>query len=605
MAEKTLSLPTRWTSGALAEKTPLQQYPRPQMKRAKWICLNGMWNYAIADGEQPPEKWDGEIRVPFSPESMLSGVERQLKPGQRLWYEKAFRLSALPEGWRMLLHFGAVDQKCTVWFNGSELGSHAGGYHPFSFDVTDFLSGGTNRLRVMVIDDSDHSDEAYGKQKLKRGGIWYTAQSGIWQTVWMEAVPAVSVTGLKITPMYDEAKVEIRVDTTDPAAVCTVQALDGKNVVASGETQDGAVTLDLPGFHPWSCDDPFLYKLRISVGEDRVDSYFGMRVFGMERGLHGRQILTLNHKPIFHHGLLDQGYWSDGLYTPPSDDAMIHEITRLKEMGFNMLRKHIKIEPLRWYYHCDRLGMLVWQDFVSGGAGFNMLANMALPFTGMSLKDGNYKLFGRASAAGREIFRRDADRTIDLLYNSVSLCCWVPFNEGWGQFDAAKMAAYVREKDPTRHIDHASGWHDQGAGDFQSSHVYFRPFRPKADPHDRAMVLSEFGGYSLNIDGHIAGEHTFGYKKYENMAVLQKALFDLYYRDVMCSIRLGLAASVYTQVSDVEDEINGLFTYDRAVEKVDASQMAVMGQRIQDFFRSVVQPEADPETPVAEEIPAN
>ena len=600
---KIRNLPTRWTAAVMAEKTPHQQYPRPQMKRAKWICLNGMWNYAIRDDEQPPKSWDGQIRVPFSPESLLSGVEKQVLPTQTLWYERAFKLNPLPAGWRMLLHFGAVDQSCVVWFNGKEIGGHEGGYHPFSFDVTEYLTEGVNRLKLKVNDLSDQGDEPYGKQKLKRGGIWYTAQSGIWQTVWMEAVPAVSVQNIRITPNYDEAKVEIRVETTDPNAVCSVQALDGKTVVAAGETENGLVTLDLPDFHPWSCEDPFLYKLKIEVGEDRVDSYFGMRVFGIERGAHGRKVLTLNGQPIFHHGLLDQGYWSDGMYTPPSDEAMIHEISHLKEMGFNMLRKHIKIEPLRWYYHCDRLGMLVWQDFVSGGAKESMLTTALLPMLGKQLKDNDYKRFGRESEKGRQIYFRDADRTMDLLHNSVSLCCWVPFNEGWGQFDAAKMAEYVREKDPTRYIDHASGWHDQGAGDFQSSHIYFKPFKPKPDQHDRVMVLSEFGGYSMAVEDHMASERAFGYKKFENRAELQKALFDLYYSDVMCNIRVGLAASVYTQVSDVEDEINGLFTYDRAKEKVDAAQLTVMGRRIQEYFLSVVAPSDDePEADVAEEI---
>ncbi len=584
---KIRNLPTRWTEDVKAAKTPHMNYPRPQLKRTKWVCLNGTWNYAISDTDEKPAKWDGGIRVPFSPESLLSGVERQLNPGQTLWYERSFKMAAPPAGWRTLLHFGAVDQACTVWLNGAELGSHQGGYHPFTFDVTEHLSE-VNRLRLKVTDRSDQGQEPYGKQKVKRGGIWYTGQSGIWQTVWMESVPAVSVENLKITPMYDEAKVKIEIALRGGEAPCRVQVLAGKNPVAEGQAQDGAIILDLPDFHPWSCEDPFLYKLIVEAGEDRVESYFGMRVFGMMRGNHGRKVLTLNGKPIFHHGLLDQGYWSDGMYTPPSDDAMIFEIKRLKEMGFNMLRKHIKIEPLRWYYHCDRLGMLVWQDFVSGGEKESMLTTAALPMLGKHLKDSDYKRFGRANAEGREIYWRDVDRTMDLLGNSVSLCCWVPFNEGWGQFDAAKTASYVKEKDPTRYVDHASGWHDQGAGDFQSSHVYFKPVKPKDDPHDRVMALTEFGGYSLAVDGHMASDKSFGYKKFENKLELQKALFDLYYRDVMCNIRIGLAAAVYTQVSDVEDEINGLFTYDREREKVDATQMLSMGGRIQSFFESVV-----------------
>ena len=591
---KIKNLSTPWTEAVKAEKVPHLHYPRPQMKRAKWICLNGMWSYAICDGDQTPKKWDGTIRVPFSPEAMLSGVEREVKPGQTLWYERSFRIGKIPAGWKMLLHFGAVDQTCTVWLNGKELGSHAGGYHPFTFDVTEQLTEDANRLRLKVTDLTDQGPENFGKQRIKRGGIWYTGQSGIWQTVWMECVPAVSVESLKITPKFDDAKVEIEVKLSGGDAPASVQVLEGKNAVAQGETENGCVVLDLPDFHPWTCEDPFLYKIKIDVGEDHVESYFGMRSFGIVRGAHGKKVLTLNGKPVFQHGLLDQGYWSDGLYTPPSDEAMVHEIKRLKQMGFNMLRKHIKIEPLRWYYHCDRLGMLVWQDFVNGGGSFNAITSALLPMMGMQMKDSNYKSFGRADEAGRQAWQRDADRTMDLLYNCVGLCCWVPFNEGWGQFDAAQAAGNIRAKDPTRYVDHASGWHDQGAGDFQSSHIYFRPFKPKKDVHDRVMVLSEFGGYSLAVDGHMASEKLFGYKKFENKIELQKAIFDLYYRDVMCNIREGLAAAVYTQVSDVEDEINGIFTYDRAKEKLDAAQMKQMGENIQSFFLSVVEEEEEP-----------
>lgn len=584
---KLRGLPTRWTEKVRAERIPHLNYPRPQMKRAKWICLNGMWSYAITDADQPPQRWDGGIRVPFSPECLLSDVERSLKPGQTLWYERSFKVAKPTRGGRMLLHFGAVDQVCTVWLNGELLGGHEGGYHPFSFDVTNQLSSDVNRLRVQVTDASDQGQEPYGKQRVRRGGIWYTGQSGIWQTVWMESVPEVSVSGLKITPKYNESQVEIGVDLTGEAPVC-VKVLDGETPVAETKAVDGKAVLDLPGFHPWSCEDPFLYRVIVEAGEDRVESYFGMRVFGVMRGNHGRKVLTLNGKPIFHHGLLDQGYWSDGMYTPPCDEAMVWEIRRLKELGFNMLRKHIKIEPLRWYYHCDRLGMLVWQDFVNGGERESMLTTALLPMLGMQMKDHNYKTFGRASREGREIYWRDVDRTMDLLGNCVSLCCWVPFNEGWGQFDAARTAAYVKEKDPSRYVDHASGWHDQGAGDFQSSHIYFKPFKPREDVHDRVMALTEFGGYSMPVEGHMASERLFGYKKFSNRVELQKALFDLYYHDVMTNIRAGLAASVYTQVSDVEDEINGLFTYDREKEKVDAAQMLSMGGRIQSFFESVV-----------------
>ena len=575
-------LATPWSSQAMCD-IPLNDYPRPQLAREQWLCLNGMWRYAITDTPDAPNAWDGLIRVPFSPECMLSGVERKVDVNQTLWYERTLQAVPVP-GRRTLLHFGAVDQTCAVWVNGQAAGQHAGGYHPFTMEVTDLIHAGENVLRVRVHDLCDQGPEPYGKQKIDRGGIWYTGHSGIWQTVWAETVPENYITTLNITPRYDDAQVEIAPQFARDSISYTVRVLANGETVAQAESDGGAVRIDLPGFRPWSPEDPFLYDVEIIAGEDRVRSYFGMRSFGYARGAHGRRVLALNGKPIFHHGLLDQGYWSDGMFTPPSDEAMVTEITRLKALGFNMLRKHIKIEPLRWYYHCDRLGMLVWQDFVSGGGPYNPLIIQVLPWLGLMLNDHWYKVFGRGCAEGRACYRRDMERTVSLLRNCVSLCCWVPFNEGWGQFDSLEIAREVRQMDDARYIDHASGWHDRGGGDFQSAHIYYKSYHPKRDKHDRVMALTEYGGFSLAVQGHMSSDQLFGYKGFTTQQELENAWVSLYEKEVIPAIAKGLSADVYTQVSDVEDEINGVFTYDRHVIKLTEAAGCSIAEKIRKEF---------------------
>ncbi len=574
---------------------PHAEYPRPQLERARWQCLNGPWQYAILPegDEAEPESWDGEILVPFSPECLLSGVLRQLLPGQRLWYRRSLRFEPMPgPNERLVLHFGAVDQRCTVHCNGLVAGSHAGGYWPFSFDITGLAREGENVIAVSVADDSDAGDEAWGKQKLNRGKIWYTGQSGIWQTVWCEVVPSRRVEALRITPCFGEAAVRVEVEAgfegpdTFDGAEGLVRVLDGGEEVARAGLSGGEALISLPGFKPWTPDSPFLYDLEVSLESDVVKSYFGMREFGVLAGADGLPRLALNGKPFFHHGLLDQGYWSDGMYTPPSDEAMAWEIAELKSFGFNMLRKHIKIEPLRWYYHCDRLGMLVWQDFVSGGGPYSDSSTRYAPFVGIRMGDGpgRYALHGRASAEGRENFLRDARRTMDLLYNIVSLAVWVPFNEGWGQFGAAQMAKTVREADPTRQVDHASGWMDEGAGDFASYHIYFKRFRPKRDALGRVLALTEFGGYSLPCEGHMTTQKPYGYKMFSGKKALASAISALYRRDVLPAMKKGLSAAIYTQVSDVEDEVNGIFTADRRVTKLGKGRMRALAKLLHGSF---------------------
>jgi len=573
------TLYTPWGE-TLDREHPLPEYPRPQMRRDSYLNLNGVWDYAIREDGRSPDVYDGEIVVPFSPESPLSGVNRQLMPDQTLWYRRTFRL---PDGFhrdRVLLHFGAVDQEATVYLNGTEVGGHGGGYLPFSIDITEAVNDDENELRVRVTDVTDGSVYSYGKQKYDRGKIWYTAQSGIWQTVWLESVPDTYITDLTITPCYDEGVVRLSITANQSYARAAAQVYGDGELVAEGEIDaQGQCRLPLgSNFRPWSPGDSYLYDLRIEAGSDEIESYFGMRKYSIIEH-DGHRVLALNNKPYYQHGLLDQGYWSDGLYTPPGDEAMIHDIRAMKEYGFNMLRKHIKIEPLRWYYHCDRLGMLVWQDMVSGGGPYRFSVIAGLPFIGVHLKDKWHRLFGRGDKAGRDQYERECAGTVSHLYNCTSLCLWVPFNEGWGQFDARRIARMVRAQDPTRPIDHASGWHDQGDGDLMSRHVYYRPVRLRND--GRVLALTEFGGYSLPVPGHTASDTEFGYRIYRDGDAFMDALMDLYQREVIPLIASqGLSASVYTQVSDVEDEVNGLLTYDRRAAKGDPKRFRELSRKL-------------------------
>lgn len=574
-----MTLLTPWGE-ALDRASVLPEYPRPQLVRDSYLNLNGVWDYAIVPGKAftAPAAWDGEIVVPFSPEAPLSGVERQLMPGETLWYRRTL---TLPDGFtqgRVLLHFGAVDERCRVYLDGVEVGSHQGGYLPFTVDVTEALEAATAEITVAVHDDSDTASHSRGKQKLKRGGIWYTAQSGIWQTVWLESVPPVCVERLVLTPQLADSAVDVLVEASaagsasvTSSASVTVSA-DGV-VVAVAEVSPGvAARLPIADIRAWSPEHPFLYDVTVTLGDDTVTSYFGMRSFGVGPDASGTQRLLLNGEPYFHAGVLDQGYWPDGLYTPPSDEAMIYDIQTMKDLGFTMLRKHIKIEPMRWYHHCDRLGMLVWQDAVNGGSSYNPAVITIPAVTPLRLNDKRYRAFGRADAGGREQFRRELRDTVELLRSVPSIALWVPFNEGWGQFDALDATRELRQLDPTRPVDHASGWHDQGGGDLHSLHVYFRAFRaPRSD--GRVLALTEYGGYSLRIPGHEWGSSVFGYKRFDDPERFADALVKLHEEQIAPAIAQGLSATVYTQLSDVEDEINGLLSYDRRVLKAPAERI--------------------------------
>ena len=554
---------TEWTS-TVSATNPLPEYPRPQLVRESWMSLNGLWEYAITADRTVPETFDGYITVPFSPEAPLSGVQKTLESGQYLWYRRTLTLPESFAGRRVILHFGAVDQTADVWVNGIHVVSHVGGYLPFDAEITKTLGEGEFTVLVRVTDDTDESFHTRGKQKTKRGGIWYTPQSGIWQSVWIESVPKSYVRALRITPHFDDAEVDVTAD---------VVGSESAFAVFGGERYELPALIPVPDFEAWSPEHPKLYPFSVECGEDRVESYFAMRKFSVEADEAGVPRLFLNNKPYFHKGLLDQGYWPDGLYTAPTDEALCRDILLAKESGFNMLRKHIKVEPLRWYYHCDRLGMLVWQDMPCGGGSYSPAVVTAPLFTGHHLSDSLYARFGRADELGRREFADELCDMVNHLYNCPCIAMWVIFNEGWGQFDAKQMTDAVRFIDNTRTIDHASGWHDQGCGDVKSVHVYFRPYRFRPDKKGRAVVLSEFGGYARAEEGHLFGKKTFGYKLYDSVDALSAALEKLFSHQIRPAKEKGLAAAVYTQLSDVEDEINGLVTYDRRVVKIEPEHM--------------------------------
>ena len=586
---------TRWGK-TLDVNNVLPEYPRPQMVRDSYLNLNGLWSYAILPTAQPFDGYQGQIVVPFSPECLLSGVERTVMPEDTLYYCRRFTLPQEFNRGRVLLHFGAVDYACCVRLNGRELGVHKGGYYPFEFDITDALVEGENELALAVTDPSEKGNQARGKQIMGGSGIWYAPISGIWQTVWLESVPARYIASVRLTPDIDGNRLQVSVDCVGEPQQVSWRVCDGTETVTSGVADGADFAVELSNYQLWTPENPKLYDLYLTVGEDSVRCYFGMRKFSLGKDALGVSRLMLNNRPYFQTGLLDQGYWSDGMYTAPDDEALIFDIQTMKDMGFNMLRKHIKVEPLRWYYHCDRLGMLVWQDMVSGGSGtYNPLTIGLNPFFGLLFNNkrighmddtkAHYKRFNRNDEAGRDEYYRDLKRTVELLYNSVSLCLWVPHNEGWGQFDALEVTSVLRSLDPTRLVDHASGWHDQGGGDINSFHIYFTPIRfCKYNSRDqRAVALTEFGGYIYQEAGHIHNESTVfgvnmpGYRSFTSKEKMLAALRKLYLQVLLPKVQKeGLSALVYTQVSDVQDEVNGMLTYDREVVKVPV-----------DFFREI------------------
>lgn len=596
---------TRWGKN-LDRDHVLEEYPRPLLMREDYQILNGWWDYAFTIDYKQPQQYEGRILVPFSPETALSGVGRQLKPDEYLWYRRNFDLP----GWdrekgqnRILLHFGAVDQSCEVRINGHKVKRHTGGYLPFEVDISRYAQESANELIVAVKDLSDTSYHSKGKQKLNAGGMFYTAKSGIWQTVWLEKVPETYIKEIKTVPDIEKKIIRIKVSSS--------YSTDKKNVDKLSRNLPIEIKIRKPGLYPdpvvkpsqistedmletavqavsdkwieipiesislWNCETPYLYYFEVKLGDDRAISYFAMRKFSLETKVHEEfPRICLNGEVQFQNGVLDQGYWPESLYTPPSDAAMIFDIQEMKKTGFNMVRKHLKIEPQRWYYHCDRLGIVVWQDMVNGGSyykhwfvtyGATLLSWLRIP-----MRDVYPRLLSREAKAGRLEFIREMKETIRLLGNHPSIAAWVIFNEGWGQFQTEDMTRIVRRLDPNRLIDQASGWFDQGGGDFSSLHNYFFKLfiRPE---RERASVLSEFGGYSYREPGHCAKEKLYGYGICKNKKDLEKRFLERW-SGVRNLIPQGLSASIYTQWTDVEEEVNGVFTYDREVRKIEPFQ---------------------------------
>lgn len=557
--------------GEKLDKTcPLSEYPRPQFVRNSFINLNGKWSCEFTRSDEIPQNFSGEIIVPFSPETPLSGVGIMLMPDEYLHYKKEFDIAPDFNKGRVFIHFGAVDQIATVYLNGVKIGTHSGGYTPFSFEITDCIKEKGNVLNVVVKDFSDTAEYSRGKQKIKRGGIWYSPQSGIWQTVWLESTPETYLKKVKITPDFDRE--EVRFDFCGQDGVQT-SVYDGDNLIA--ETTESVVKL--PDFKAWSPENPFLYKVVFTCGKDRVKSYFGMRKFSVETDKNGIKRLFLNNKPYFHNGLLDQGYYPDGYLTPPSNSALENDVKTVKSMGFNMLRKHIKIEPLLWYHYCDVNGIIVWQDMVNGGGKYGLEVSV-LPFIGVNLDDTNYKTFKRTDKKQRESYYNELSEMLDTLYNCPCIAVWVPFNEGWGQFDSAKAYDFIKSVDSTRIIDSTSGWHDRGTTDVISKHIYFTPIKVKAG--DKPYVLSEYGGYSHRVVGHTFGSKMFGYKIYKTEKSLTAAYERLFNNVIIPQIDTGLSAAVYTQLTDVEDELNGLVTYDRKIVKINSEVIRKINERV-------------------------
>lgn len=593
-----IQLVSRWGKN-VDENSILPEYPRPSLVRDSYLNLNGKWKYCINESQQAG-LYDGEILVPFSPESLLSGVGKVLRPHEYLHYKKQFTLPSGFKKSRVILHFGAVDQECRVSLNGTVLGEHKGGYLPFSFDITEQLGDGENELTLRVTDWTENLPHGRGKQKLEKRGkyasLFYTPQSGIWKTVWMESVEEHYIEELKITPLFDESSVAFSIKAHGCGETAGITIFDGREVVASGSVRcgtgsgSGGTVIRLEGFKPWSPDAPHLYDVKIVMGRDEVSSYFGMRKVSVDRDGRGILRFFVNNKPCFFNGLLDQGYWPESLLTAPDDQALIYDILKLKDMGYNTIRKHIKIEPERFYYHCDRLGMFVWQDMPCGGGDYNLTFVTRLPnafnWFARGVKDSHYGIFKRKDREGREQYYKDLRGMIEHLYHFSSIVAWVPFNEGWGQFDAAMATKIIRGMDPGRLINEACGWFDQKGGDMYSIHNYIHKLKVTLQK-DRVVALTEYGGYAYPVKGHLACEKEFGYRHYHSSEELTANYKRLWEEEIFPNLERGLGSAIYTQTTDIEEEINGLMTYDREVDKMLADEVRELNRKLYEQFGEV------------------
>lgn len=548
--------------------TPWQEYPRPQLKRDSFINLNGEWDFCTSDKPDFPENFSEKIIVPYPPQSLLSKIHRNIPENEYLFYKKEFSAAALGKNMRAILHFGAADQIALVWLNSEFLGEHVGGYMPFSFDVTSVLKE-ENVLKVRVIDNLSSHILPYGKQSANRGGMWYTPVSGIWQTVWMEYVPEDYIHSIKINTSSNTAEIIIDGGTGNGKIAVISPGYETETNFTGGKT---ILHFDDPRM--WSPEDPFLYRIKITSGDDEIESYFALRTLKV-KNVNGIPRLCLNGKPYFFHGLLDQGYFSDGIFTPASPKCFENDILTAKSLGFNTLRKHIKIEPECFYYDCDRLGMIVFQDMVNNGE-YNFLRDTALPTIG--LRYFNDKFLHRKKES-RNAFINAMEETVRHLENHPCICYWTIFNEGWGQFESTAAYHLMKKLDSSRFIVSTSGWFKGGESDVESEHCYFRTFRPKKAK--KPLVLTEFGGYAYAPKNHIFNpDNEYGYKKFDSLEKLVSAVTDLYEREIIPSIKKGLCAAIYTQLSDVEDETNGILSYDRKVLKIKPEEFLPVSEKI-------------------------
>jgi len=569
---------TRWAS-EIDVNNVLPEYPRPIMERAEWQNLNGLWNYAILPiGKQTPSKFDGKILVPFAIESSLSGVQKKVGRENELWYQREFTVPSKWKNNRILLHFGAVDWKADIWVNDIKVGHHTGGYTPFSFDITSALKSGSNKLVVKVWDPTNDGYQPRGKQVNRPEGIWYTSVTGIWQTVWLEPVPEKYITNVKITPDIDSHKLTVVAETNDASVSdkkVEVKVMDGSKVIASGRSINHLpVEITMPDqVKLWSPDSPFLYDLEITLWsdnkpQDKVKSYAAMRKYSIKRDEKGIVRLQLNNKDLFQFGPLDQGWWPDGLYTAPTDDALKFDIQKTKDFGFNMIRKHVKVEPARWYMHCDRLGMIVWQDMPSGDRGPQWQPRQY--FNGVEWL---------RSPESEANYRKEWKEIIDFLYSYPCVGVWVPFNEAWGQFKTKEIAEWTKQYDPSRLVNPASGGNHYPVGDILDLHNYPQPDLYLYDGQ-RATVLGEYGGIGWAVKGHLwEPDRNWGYVQFNS----SKEVTDEYVKyagQLKTLIKHGFSAAVYTQTTDVEVEVNGLMTYDREMIKMDEQRIKQVNSEI-------------------------